>query len=1137
MNNTHHYTPFNSLGNVNTQHNALIKIAYWNAAGIGNKLLELEAFMYKYSIDIMMILETKIPPITTQTTGNTPYSLSIRGYYTYLSPHPLSHRRGGVATLVKHGIKHSVLQPIGLPSLQSAPIALTINNNNTTHNIIIAPIYCPPQHSWNKFHFLKLFKYFDSLIKDSSFILCGDWNAKHPWWGNTRSCLRGRAIMDCIHKQARYNILATGGATHFAYDRRKKPSALDFAVYGGLNKQFIRTRSTIDLDSDHLPIHVDLTTNGPLANESMGLKRRLLPKNANLTKFQHHLNQRVLLNTEIKSGPDIEDAIDILLENIRVAAKLATPPTCTSQRRHFYNKSSRFELSKNVKKLLQLKRIYKRKLITLNNQHTKMQYKSVQNRLKKALRKSNSDQINKLFNHIDTSDRYKMQKLWHITKNYKRQPEPNWPLKINTPTNQGNTNSHRWTRSSNEKAELFASHLQQRFSPILTNSDEFQMKIANELSQQIINLSSNSDSLINTLPFRPVTVSETIAEIKSLTLNKSPGPDDIDNYLIKAMPQKAVTYLVLIFNSILRFGHFPRQWKLATITMILKPGKSANEVTSYRPISLLAGFSKIFERLLLYRLFECKDFADAIPTHQFGFRKEHGTEQQLRRVTQFILKAYENRCFCSAVFIDISEAFDRVWHPGLLWKLIKLLPIKLFNVLSSYLLNRTFTVRCNDGTTSKLGNLRAGVPQGSVLGPVLYTIYSSDMPLPTLTTHFLPSRPVDGTYVLISTYADDTIILSSAITPHEAVKLNQRNLNNIINWATRWCISINSQKTAHVMYTTRKLEGTFSTLSPKINGQSILNKSCHQYLGFHMDYKLLCISHITQLCNKLRATYKKLEWLLGPSSKLSRSCKVVIFKQMIIPLWQYILPIYGSLASTTQLSRVEVMHNTILRRIVKATRFTRNQSIRDHYNIKSFFETYHLASKRFASSLLNHPNSEARKLILTPFIPTRLKRPRYLEQIHQHFALPTTPRQQQQNQLAQNEQLPTLLRIQKEEEEKLNKANQPHRYIPTLPQNRFDERAINALRRRYKEGLTTLDRLRELVQYQPVAIQRLILPEPSQVPHPAPQDTQNPQLQQPQAPLDDEQILIIRLQELQLNLVRELDEAMEIEQQQLHSQQ
>jgi len=77
------------------------------------------------------------------------------------------------------------------------------------------------------------------------------------------------------------------------------------------------------------------------------------------------------------------------------------------------------------------------------------------------------------------------------------------------------------------------------------------------------------------------------------------------------------------------------------------------------------------------RLFECKDFAEALPTHQFGFRLNHGTDQQLARVTQFIMRAYEERKFCSAIFIDVKEAFDRVWHAGLLNKLSKLLPANL----------------------------------------------------------------------------------------------------------------------------------------------------------------------------------------------------------------------------------------------------------------------------------------------------------------------------------------------------------------------------------------------------------------------------------------------------------------------------
>ena len=102
--------------------------------------------------------------------------------------------------------------------------------------------------------------------------------------------------------------------------------------------------------------------------------------------------------------------------------------------------------------------------------------------------------------------------------------------------------------------------------------------------------------------------------------------------------------------------------------MILKPGKPPTDATSYRPISLLPIIFKILEKLLLTRLSNDMPPQTWIPSHQFGFRKEHSTIHQCHRLTNTILKAFENRKYSSAVFLDISQAFDKVWHPGLLQK-------------------------------------------------------------------------------------------------------------------------------------------------------------------------------------------------------------------------------------------------------------------------------------------------------------------------------------------------------------------------------------------------------------------------------------------------------------------------------------
>jgi hypothetical protein len=112
-------------------------------------------------------------------------------------------------------------------------------------------------------------------------------------------------------------------------------------------------------------------------------------------------------------------------------------------------------------------------------------------------------------------------------------------------------------------------------------------------------------------------------------------------------------------------GHFPAQWKVAQIILILKPGKPPNELTSCRPISLLPIVSKVFENILLKRLLPVVENNRLIPKHQFGFRQRHSTIEQTHRIVQRIKEALENKQYCSAAFLDVSHAFDKVWHTGL----------------------------------------------------------------------------------------------------------------------------------------------------------------------------------------------------------------------------------------------------------------------------------------------------------------------------------------------------------------------------------------------------------------------------------------------------------------------------------------
>lgn len=147
---------------------------------------------------------------------------------------------------------------------------------------------------------------------------------------------------------------------------------------------------------------------------------------------------------------------------------------------------------------------------------------------------------------------------------------------------------------------------------------------------------------------------------------------------------------------------------MAQVILIPKPGKEPEEVKSYRPISLLSILSKVFEILILKRIKPVLESKN-IPEHQFGFREHHATIEQVHRIVRKIKNALEGKMYCSAAFLDVSQAFDKVWHPGLLYKIKKSLPHNLYQLLKSYLSDRYFLIKYQE-ELSDIYPINSGVP-------------------------------------------------------------------------------------------------------------------------------------------------------------------------------------------------------------------------------------------------------------------------------------------------------------------------------------------------------------------------------------------------------------------------------------------
>jgi hypothetical protein len=319
----------------------------------------------------------------------------------------------------------------------------------------------------------------------------------------------------------------------------------------------------------------------------------------------------------------------------------------------------------------------------------------------------------------------------------------------------------------------------------------------------------------------PASPSEIRKIIGSLKKKKAPGPDNISNTALKLLPPKVVVTLAAIFNASLRLCHFPSRWKNATVIFIPKPGKNSKLPQSNRPISLLSSIGKVLEKVILTRLVKVTDENSTIPDEQFGFRPKHSTVDQLINVTEFIAKGFGQNQSTGAIFLDVAKAFDTVWHDGLVYKLHAAgVPMAMVRLLNSFLNRRVFHAKI----LSTQREIQAGVPQGSVLSPTLYAIFTADIPKP------------DNTKIAL--YADDTAILVRSWSPEIISRDLQGAVENLESWFRTWRIDVNPEKSSAILFTKRHFRpvGEVAMFNRVIPWTTVV-----KYLGVKFDNHLTFI--------------------------------------------------------------------------------------------------------------------------------------------------------------------------------------------------------------------------------------------------------------------------------------------------------
>ena len=868
------------------------------------------------------------------------------------------------AIYIRRDLSYSQVTPIPIPStaddiyFSSACVKV---NSNCVMNII--SVYLPSGPKDDNTDWLKTFS-----VSNGNWVILGDFNSHSPLWERDCKIATCNRLVENI-VDSDLVLLNDGHVTRIPDVANQRPTAIDLSLVSP--SVAIESDWNVEencLGSDHLPILISL--NEQVKNEENEVEDQIPKFCYNRADWDSY--QQFLLSRDISS---IEhNDLDIFYSNftsaVLSAAEYSIPKIKTNV--HSKHKGNVWWNSSCADAVAEKKQCFK----TWIRQRTDDNFIS----MKKAKLHCNKviAQAKKLY--WDDYCRNKVSESRDICNVWKKVKEMKNGCNFQSYSVKINNNAF---PSAADKAKAFLD----LFTKNSLSSSLQPSILAQRKEEERKSIYSDpvpvQDHYLNSV-FTYEEFFEALMSFKSNTT--AVGLDAISYQMLTHLPDTWKRLLHTFCQRTWQNGTIPSIWRKSVVVPILKEGKDRSSVDSYRPIALTSNVGKLMERIVLKRLLYHCEKNNVIPTNQAGFRKGRCTLDHLVKLSNNIKKQFARRKSCLATFFDVRKAYDRVWHQRLLYK-VKEIGINglMYDFIKSYLSERLICTRVGK-LYSDFTKIDMGIPQGSILAPLLFSILIYD----------LPNSLSKTTSVL--QYADDvSIYINASLRKHTSKRmvtyiqsLYQIELNKLSDYMQENGLELSGEKTSLILFN----NGQNPQFLPKLylDGILLTYQQSVKFLGVYFTSKLKWNLHIEHLLTKARKRLNLLKVIINQPWSQNTNTLLHLALSLIRSSLIYGQEVYFT-ASKYLLKKLQSIDSRALKMAIGVPVHTNTLKCYKEIGILPLCDQRKLATAKYAVRSLSVPNSVRDELLIDSErdYPLRAQNIPYLEPTNNYISEITSP--------------------------------------------------------------------------------------------------------------------------------------------------